>query len=306
MPLVNLNKTLEQQEQFLSSLPLPELHQISVAYGWDGLSFRDLDQMISPLALGVFEYAGQRFHVNPGFFDLSIHEGWHLEDDVVEWQEDDLEVMDNGWTRLWVTDVDVLEDSLEDDYYPYNQLKIATTTFNLSGLSSSWIAQAHHIEDTFGTSESLLESSLICDSIHYHVKLEWSGKPWHREQREASTLDVYLFICPIEDLQDHERGFPYVGIPECPGYWSFDPTGAQKIAPGSHGLPEIRILCSEILVRFPQDLYDAVADLHASREFNPKTLDVTHDVGYPLYELLDGDQDHCSDSPVNGTVELIA
>jgi hypothetical protein len=95
----------------------------------------------------------------------------------------------------------------------------------------------------------------------------------------------YLFVCPEKDLQTGPSSFR---LPDCPAYWSLDPSGAERLGPEEAtelGFPSIRLnryICADA---WDADVYAGLHQFHRSKGFDPESQDVAKHLGYPLYQL---------------------
>ncbi|KAF7337203.1 hypothetical protein MSAN_02272600 [Mycena sanguinolenta] len=98
--------------------------------------------------------------------------------------------------------------------------------------------------------------------------------------------DGYLFVCPAEDFRIGENSFKW---PDCPAYWSLDPSGATHLSSEeaqSLGFPVINIETRLYGTSWDESVYQGLRRFHAGKGFNPESQDMARDLGYPLFELL--------------------
>ncbi|KAJ7927327.1 hypothetical protein B0H13DRAFT_1598805 [Mycena leptocephala] len=77
-------------------------------------------------------------------------------------------------------------------------------------------------------------------------------------------------------------------MPDCPAYWSLDPSGAERLSPeeaAELGFPSIRSLTSIYIDSWDADVYAALRQFHRAKGFDPDSQDVARHLGYPLYQL---------------------
>ncbi|KAJ7609497.1 hypothetical protein FB45DRAFT_702687, partial [Roridomyces roridus] len=71
-------------------------------------------------------------------------------------------------------------------------------------------------------------------------------------------------------------------------YWSLDPTGTEGLTPEEAkqmGFPNFEL---DIKIRgfyWADDLYAGMWEFYTSKGYDPETLDVARDLGYPLCEI---------------------
>jgi hypothetical protein len=96
----------------------------------------------------------------------------------------------------------------------------------------------------------------------------------------------YLFLCPKEDFQTGSSSFRW---PECPGYWSLDPSGGEHLGMEDAldlGFPSIS-LSTKIWGRsWDASVYAGLRQFHQAKGFDPDGQDVVRHLGEPLYILV--------------------
>ncbi|KAJ7667207.1 hypothetical protein B0H17DRAFT_1089008 [Mycena rosella] len=138
-----------------------------------------------------------------------------------------------------------------------------------------------------------MASSKIFSMVYMH-ETSWLGQANHiftRLQVESNYEDYdppdgYLFLRPIEEFQTG----PGSGLfrSGCPGYWSFDPSGAVRLSSeeaNTLGFPAIGM---EMTVRgrsWDASVYAGLRKVHHARGFDPDSQDVARHLEYPLYQL---------------------
>ncbi|KAJ7094204.1 hypothetical protein C8R44DRAFT_562603, partial [Mycena epipterygia] len=96
----------------------------------------------------------------------------------------------------------------------------------------------------------------------------------------------YFFLCPAEHLRD-ENG-RWVPDPECPAYWSLDPSGNQRLSPDEasrRGFPAFKLEMDVHMKSWHESVYDALSRFHAAKGFDSNSQDLARHLGHPLYEL---------------------
>ncbi|KAJ7508795.1 hypothetical protein B0H11DRAFT_1962642 [Mycena galericulata] len=180
-----------------------------------------------------------------------------------------LVVMDNGWTRfthpcdeqigitlsLWV-------------HASYND--------NWNKLVHGWLSQANHIFRQYPITAHYEDYALV-----WYIEYELTLLP-------AAEIhpDGHLFLCPLDDLKSEDGGF--IGQPECPAYWSLDPSGCERLSPGeasAHGFPSFEWERSVYFKRWEEHVYAGLSQFYAGKGFDPYSQDVARHLGLPLYEL---------------------
>ncbi|KAJ7475463.1 hypothetical protein B0H11DRAFT_2281753 [Mycena galericulata] len=119
------------------------------------------------------------------------------------------------------------------------------------------------------------------------------------------TLAVGTVVGPFYSVP---HGYLFVS------YWSFDPTGAERLsteAARHHGFPALRFCTRVKLYSWDDSDYAGLREFHDSRGFDPDSQDMLRDLGYIIYKLphgessTAGDEDSC-DSPILALRTLFA
>ncbi|KAJ7469397.1 hypothetical protein B0H11DRAFT_1731464, partial [Mycena galericulata] len=87
-------------------------------------------------------------------------------------------------------------------------------------------------------------------------------------------------------------------------YWSFDPTGAERLSTEAAmrlGFPALRFRTRVKLKSWDDNVYAGLREFHESRGFDPDSEDMSRDLGYLIYKLPDAEHDEdLYDSPIHG------
>jgi hypothetical protein len=102
---------------------------------------------------------------------------------------------------------------------------------------------------------------------------------------------VYLFIPPVPRPSDDEtiwrswvEGERY--------FWSFDPFGRKKVSDvelASSGIPSFTCMILSFGYTWTSSHYDIMQKIHTAKGFNPVTIDLTLSTGYPILQVIGGD-----------------
>ncbi|KAJ6464444.1 hypothetical protein C8R45DRAFT_499814 [Mycena sanguinolenta] len=95
----------------------------------------------------------------------------------------------------------------------------------------------------------------------------------------------YLFLCPPEDFC---AGPTLYRWPDCPAYWSLDPSGGVRLSTEnaeSLGFPRIHIETEMRGYSWDNSVYEGLRRFHRGKGFDPDGQDVARRLGYPLLEL---------------------
>ncbi|KAJ7252279.1 hypothetical protein C8J57DRAFT_1665162 [Mycena rebaudengoi] len=188
--------------------------------------------------------------------DPSIEDFWN----PMDYSEEGTSILRNGWIRVNSANV-------EDEY----QRQI----FSDNSRSWSWLAQANHIFNSLDI-KSNFEDYVFVERIRYSLK--FFG---------ANFLPPgYLFLCPLVELETEVPGC--LGIPDCPAYWSLDPSGAERLSPekaSNVGFPEIG-LCTQVYGRsWDSSVHAGIRQFHEAKCFDPYDQEVALELGVPLFQV---------------------
>ncbi|KAJ7927336.1 hypothetical protein B0H13DRAFT_1048751 [Mycena leptocephala] len=169
------------------------------------------------------------------------------------------EVTEDGWTRFDSGDV---SNNIYMDLHSEQHSEI-------------WLSQANHIFSHLGITSHFTDYALVEYASFYIFVSKVSGNP----------PPGYLFVCPEKDLQIGPSSFR---MPDCPAYWSLDPSGAERLSPeeaAELGFPSIRLDTYIVVDKWDADVYAALRQFHLAKGFDPDSQDVARHLGYPLYQL---------------------
>ncbi|KAJ7697784.1 hypothetical protein B0H16DRAFT_818570 [Mycena metata] len=169
-------------------------------------------------------------------------------------------IMESGWTRV---------DSSEAE-----EIRCVLHTLEDMDPDQYWFAQADHIFNRLGI-KSNYEDYVMVSAVRYWVKIS--------EPRDT-TPPCYLFLCPLGHLRPdtHSGTFNWLA------YWSFDPTGFQRLSADEArvgGLPTIEVGKEVDGIWWDSTVYDGIRQFHEAKGFDPDTQDVAEYLGYPLFKL---------------------
>ncbi|KAK7027701.1 hypothetical protein R3P38DRAFT_3520695 [Favolaschia claudopus] len=101
---------------------------------------------------------------------------------------------------------------------------------------------------------------------------------WH-------SLDAFLFLCPPKSFHVGPVSFK---CPECVGYWSFDPSGVDRLSEDEAlelGFPIIHSSIDCGVDSWSDTVYAGLRQFHQGKGFDPDSQELARHLGYPLYEL---------------------
>ncbi|KAJ7079692.1 hypothetical protein C8R44DRAFT_722868 [Mycena epipterygia] len=239
----------------ISSLTLDRFHDICLCY----LATRDNIYTLDKIHLGAIvsqhsESMQEIAHIPNARFDDS---GWIAWLDGVQNTPTDME---DGWSRLHSSCVN------------------GSITRYLSSATDSgcWLSQANYVFSQLPAQpkhEECLLNSVICYQLSFLCPPE-------------NLPEGFLLLCPLEDLRDD--GGKWLSKPECPAYWSLDPSGSQRLSTeeaSNVGFPSLNLETYVYSKSWDESVYAALSHFHAGKGFDPNSQDIARHLGYALYEL---------------------
>jgi len=205
------------------------------------------------------------FHSNsqPGAL-FRIAERLDVDFNVSQWLngvQEEKEVMDNSWIR-------------------YNSRRVQRDhhiqVYNTHG-KKAWLAQANHIFTQLQTT-SHLEEYVFVHAIYFY--LQCLPNTYNPHEPEG-----YLFVRPPGDFQTGQDSFQW---PECPAYWSLDPSGAAPLSTEDAKILGFPIFHMETIIHghfWINSVYDGLRQFQRGKGFDPESQELAIHLGYPLYEL---------------------
>ncbi|KAJ7478035.1 hypothetical protein B0H11DRAFT_1286316 [Mycena galericulata] len=189
--------------------------------------------------------------------------------------------MANGWER-----------------YESNKFADMSISINFDG-PESWLSQANHIFDQLNVA-SKKETYALVESVTFELFVTRPG---------FDRRSGYLFVCPPDDFR--LPGSSSFRWPDCPAYWSIDPTGAERLTTEAArllGFPILEFRTRVKLSSWDDTVYTGLREFHESRGFDPDSQDMARHLGHLIYKVSDGessttdDEDSC-DSPIQALNE---
>jgi hypothetical protein len=95
----------------------------------------------------------------------------------------------------------------------------------------------------------------------------------------------YLFICPAKDLRAGPTSFRW---PNCPAYWSFDPSGQDRLSTEDAtrvGFPALQLITEVWAWSWDASVYTGLHQFHKAKGFDPDSQDVGRHLEQPLYRI---------------------
>lgn len=95
----------------------------------------------------------------------------------------------------------------------------------------------------------------------------------------------FLFLCPGNEFQIGPSLFRW---PDCPAYWSFDPSGVNRLSAEEatqHGFPSIQLNTAIDGWYWDPTVYAGLRQFHRAKGFAPDSQDVARHLRNRLYQL---------------------
>jgi len=141
--------------------------------------------------------------------------------------------------------------------------------------TEAWLSQANHIFNRLQITSNF-ENYFTLDVISFELTIS------------ATTINPpkgFLFLCPPKDFQTGPLTFRW---PDCPAYWSLDPSGVECLSMDDAvglGFPSIK---PSLCIRgrsWDPIVYAGLRKFHEAKGFDPDSLDVAQNLEHPIYQL---------------------
>ncbi|KAJ7509113.1 hypothetical protein B0H11DRAFT_1363248 [Mycena galericulata] len=257
----------EHESAIISTLTLEQYHQTCFTYFKKRSSARE-DTRNHNIRLGAVHCSGGD---GDGDQEIAHVRNFLAPDSKLVWERRtgnrSLVVIDNGWTRFTLP----CDEKIGID----SSLRLSTP-YDWDKLAQRWLSQANYIFRQYPITAPYEDYALV-SHIKYRLKL-LAPSEIHPEG--------YLFLCPPEDLKSEDVGF--IERPECPAYWSLDPSGSERLSPEeafAHGFPSFEWQRTVDFWSWDEWVYAGLSQFHAGKGFDPYSQDIAQHLGYPLYQL---------------------
>ncbi|KAF7374123.1 hypothetical protein MSAN_00293500 [Mycena sanguinolenta] len=171
-------------------------------------------------------------------------------------------VMENGWRRVDSSDA-------------------VNTTISIgfwwSMNKDSWLSQANHIFSKLQLASNFQDYVVLTD-IYFILTISAT---------EADTPAGFLFLCPPSHFRTGKFSFKR---PECPAYWSLDPSGANRLTMKDAvtlGFPSFNLTTHIMGSSWDASVYAGLRQFHQAKGFDPDSQDLARYLGHKLYQLSD-------------------
>ncbi|KAJ7147403.1 hypothetical protein C8R43DRAFT_1010577 [Mycena crocata] len=140
-----------------------------------------------------------------------------------------------------------------------------------------WLSQANHIFSRLKITSNY-EDYFSVNRFIFGIQISPTPQP---------PPEGFLFLCPQEDFSIGSNSFWWS---DCPAYWSFDPSGVNRLnmeGATALGFPAIELETILLGQSWNDSVYAGLRQFHEAQGFDPESQDVARYLGYPLYELSD-------------------
>ncbi|KAK7029978.1 hypothetical protein R3P38DRAFT_890710 [Favolaschia claudopus] len=178
-------------------------------------------------------------------------------------------ILESGWNRFRVSELSKGEKN--------HLFLVARPSPSLSQL---WLSQANHVFNCLGVFSNTDNYGLL-HSVCFEVDL----KPPPARPTDWRSSEGFLFLCPPKSFQVGPASFK---CPECVGYWSFDPSGVERLSAeqaSELGFPCINISIACRIAVWSDTIYAGLRQFYQGKGFDPNSQDLARYLGHPLYEL---------------------
>ncbi|KAJ7636311.1 hypothetical protein FB45DRAFT_741758 [Roridomyces roridus] len=189
----------------------------------------------------------------------------HEEPDRIKSRFNSEEIFGNSALLMW---------SIEPDFGDM-WMSQANHTFKRLGIISAHDAYGRYLVLHFS---QLTEFTVLIDSLATYAHMM-------RPASNKENSGGYLFLCPSNDLLSSSNSPQW---PECPYFWSFDPSGQDRLnaeEATSHGFPAVEMSMTFWGKSWDTKVYQALRTLHAFKGFDPDSQELAIHLGQPLFQL---------------------
>ncbi|KAF7337275.1 hypothetical protein MSAN_02280000 [Mycena sanguinolenta] len=146
--------------------------------------------------------------------------------------------------------------------------------------SKAWLAQANRIFPEL-QEVAHVEDYVCIDEVRFALRIA--------NKRHINT-EGYLFVCPPQDFRTGtEAHADLYRWPDCPAYWSLDPSGVVRLSTedaGIIGLPAIHIETTLRGSSWDRSVYKGLRRFQEGKGLDSESREVARWPEYALYEVL--------------------
>ncbi|KAJ7203410.1 hypothetical protein B0H12DRAFT_480701 [Mycena haematopus] len=139
----------------------------------------------------------------------------------------------------------------------------------------SWLSQGNHIINRLRNASNH-EDYAIVKKVVFQLIISESSQP---------IPEGYLFLCPATHFQVGPSTFCW---PDCPAYWSLDPSGINRLGmEDAHllGFPSFQMMTGIQVISWDESVYAGVRQFQRAKSFDPYSQDAARHLNHALYQL---------------------
>ncbi|KAJ7050608.1 hypothetical protein C8F01DRAFT_678646 [Mycena amicta] len=193
-----------------------------------------------------------------------INETYRLDSTSGRWGRGGLQaeghIMENKWTRC----------KTRQDF-PLNP----SMSFWVTGDMYPWLSQSNYVMNHLHASYNC-EDYAVVHQIVFQIMIPTHSQP---------LPEGYLFLSPDADFEVGPSLFCW---PDCPAYWSLDPTGVERLSTKEAeqlGFPAFDLTMGVLAVSWDDSAYTGIRKFQRAKGFDPYTQDAARALEHPLYNL---------------------
>ncbi|KAJ7207680.1 hypothetical protein C8J57DRAFT_348073 [Mycena rebaudengoi] len=155
---------------------------------------------------------------------------------------------------------------------------------------NSWLSQANHIFRRLKITSNF-DNYVLVQCVNFTLEISPTTE-------ELPT--GFLFLPPAKDFQTGPFSFRW---PDCPAYWSVDPSGVDplRMEAAHHRFLSVDLTTTIEGWSWDATVYAGLRQFHQAKGFDPDSLDLARDLGSPLYQIS---EKHCDDDTEKGSVPM--
>ncbi|KAJ6566408.1 hypothetical protein B0H19DRAFT_709979 [Mycena capillaripes] len=137
----------------------------------------------------------------------------------------------------------------------------------------SWLTQANYIFSRLQMTSNFED----CVALH-HVSFEIKIVPITEESPSG-----FLFLCQEKAFKSGPSSFCW---PDCPAYWSLDPSGVERLSAEEatdFGFPSLELTTLINGLCWDTSVYAGIREFQRAKGFDSESQDVARHLGYPLF-----------------------
>ncbi|KAJ6450965.1 hypothetical protein C8R47DRAFT_1170730 [Mycena vitilis] len=138
-----------------------------------------------------------------------------------------------------------------------------------------WLSQANHIFNHCQITSNF-NKYVFTNLVSFEIDIS---------EVKTTIPTGFLFVCPPQAFITGRSSFCW---PECPAYWSLDPSGVERLTTEQAielGFPTLKFSTEVSGGYWDDSVYAGLRKFHQAKGFDPYSQDVARHLGCPLYQL---------------------